>query len=650
MDNIQNRINELIAELSECREDERNTQNQILQVISVAGTILGILFGASYLDSETEKSFVVFQNVKIESADPISKICNKINQNVTYSRVMFWLSLLIFFTAFAYLVVLGINNILRYYYIQNLEDRLHELIPTSNDDFNRGDFLHWNAYIAPIITQNIKHITSTHTALNFGCYVAATCFAILFSMGMVISLFLEIESRQWFDYAVIIVTVLLMLLTFLLFLRTSSKAKEVAQFAWDTAHENQKNRLRGCSQNIYRRSESFKYILRYLIYPKRQDLQKPILIVLGFLYGIILMDVTINLMYLWKLLFVLLIFDFLAYQARYQINDIRGLKEDKEAECRNRLLSNDAMNPGHMIKISFTIAFIKIIVCVLLTIIFGGNIRDFILINLVILLISTIFYEMARAKKITWLIFILVGVGYPLRFFVGFFAVAFSEQMLYNVQTACFMLALLAYGSFSSILAWVNEVIKRMNKAKKNNNSFPISYEKRHFEYIQNIIKNRYLLGENYLVNGNVLPLREKCKLSDPWNLAMLLCIFCLFFIAFLGRIPKLMLGMECAVLISFIINIYLKHKKKMILMITGGMCIIGKIMIGVVIYKILVWYLLFSVAQMIILITYFVLSYQPQVKKINYIKLFCRIKRKIIIKIMGEYAFEIMNSEKNRN
>ena len=28
------RINELIVELSECREDERNTQNQILQVIS----------------------------------------------------------------------------------------------------------------------------------------------------------------------------------------------------------------------------------------------------------------------------------------------------------------------------------------------------------------------------------------------------------------------------------------------------------------------------------------------------------------------------------------------------------------------------------------------------------------------------------------
>ena len=40
------RINELIVELSECREDERNTQNQILQVISVAGAVIGFLLGA----------------------------------------------------------------------------------------------------------------------------------------------------------------------------------------------------------------------------------------------------------------------------------------------------------------------------------------------------------------------------------------------------------------------------------------------------------------------------------------------------------------------------------------------------------------------------------------------------------------------------
>lgn len=52
--NEQDKINELITELSECREDERNTQNQILEIINIISTILGILFGASYLSTENK--------------------------------------------------------------------------------------------------------------------------------------------------------------------------------------------------------------------------------------------------------------------------------------------------------------------------------------------------------------------------------------------------------------------------------------------------------------------------------------------------------------------------------------------------------------------------------------------------------------------
>ena len=114
--NEQNRISELMAELHDCREDERNTQSQILEVISVAGTILGILFSASYLNDEKNKCITVFTNIEKDNMNYIDKFCNMINANVTYARIMFWLSLLIFCTAFAYIIVLGTNNILRYYY------------------------------------------------------------------------------------------------------------------------------------------------------------------------------------------------------------------------------------------------------------------------------------------------------------------------------------------------------------------------------------------------------------------------------------------------------------------------------------------------------------------------------------------------------
>ena len=39
---------ELLLELSQCREDERNCKNQMVQVISTASTILGVLFGSTY--------------------------------------------------------------------------------------------------------------------------------------------------------------------------------------------------------------------------------------------------------------------------------------------------------------------------------------------------------------------------------------------------------------------------------------------------------------------------------------------------------------------------------------------------------------------------------------------------------------------------
>ena len=388
-------------------------------------------------------------------------------------------------------------------------------------------------------------------------------------------------------------------------------------------------------------------ILLYLIYPKKQDLQKHILIILGFIYGIIFMDLTINLMYIWRLMFILFVFDFLAYQARYQINDIRGLKEDKEAGCTNRLLLNDIDNPGHAIKISFIVAFMKIIACIVITLFWGGMISNILLVSLTILLVSTILYEIARSKKRTYLVFTLVGIGYPLRFFVGFFSVVSLETVI-SVQMVCFVLALWAYGSFSSILAWTNEVIVRMQKTKKNYNSFPVSYEKKHFEDIQNIIKERYLFGEKCSINGKIMPLREKCRLRDPWNLSMILCITCLFFISCLGKVPLFLLVLELVVCITFIINIYLEYKKKVISMCVGWIGIIGKIVISIFFYKISSWYILFSIIQIIITITYFILSYQPQIKKIDFKAMFCKLKRGIMIKILGEYAFNILDSEKN--
>lgn len=644
--NEQDKINELITELSECREDERNTQNQILEIINIIGTILGILFGASYLSTENKnKRFVQTQ---IFDNDWANKVMEPIIQIATPARIIFYLSVLSFSVAFLYITYLGIQNLLRYFYIQNIEDRLNDLFPDTNDNNNRGKFLHWNAFSAPILTKNRKHITTSHATLSFFTYAGAVSCVILFSIGLIISLFLDINPIKWYDKLLLYSMIFFMLLSFLLFARLTSKADEVAKFSWDMAHENQQIRLGKVNGKIYGKSQSFRRLLKYFIYPKIQDLQKPVLIALGFLYYFFYTGTKIKIGYVPRLIFVMFIFDFLAYQARYQINDIRGIKEDKEAGCKNRLISDDLDNEGHVIKLSFTLALLKILCSFLITLFFGKSEKWILLLSLVILFFLTLFYEISRAKNIIWLIFILVGVGYPLRFFLGFFVVSpKSFFSLIKLPLICYILAFWAYGSFSSILSWVNEVIDRLQRRYEQNDAeiFQDFFEKKHYLYIQGIIKERFVLAERHLFKGKVLPLREKNKLRDPWNIAFILSIFLLMIITFIIRFSLKYILIESAIFISFILNICLKQGQKLVGFGIGWILITMKIIMQIRDLSPSAEYVWFSLTQILITVTYLVLSYRPQFKKIKFKVIIKKLIKSIYIKVLGNYAIDMIKN-----
>ena len=218
--NNEYRIEELLTELGQCREDERNTQNQLLQILVTAATILGILFGASFIDVDKilgEESAEIFLGK--ESAE-------------IFSRVTFWASVLIFLAAFCYIAALGMNNFLRYYYIQELEDRLRYLIPSADDDRKTGGpFLHWNSFQGPLITRNQKHIASHYTALHFASYTVALFCAVLFSIMLLVLEFLQIPAPIQLDYWGIVAAGSVMLVFLLRFCITASSARKMAEFA-----------------------------------------------------------------------------------------------------------------------------------------------------------------------------------------------------------------------------------------------------------------------------------------------------------------------------------------------------------------------------------------------------------------------------------
>ena len=84
----QNLSTEIISEWRSCREEERSAYNQILQVITVVGTILGILDGASLLPKNPgvliQTDFSEFKNMPI-----LYKMLESVKESLVYTRIIF---------------------------------------------------------------------------------------------------------------------------------------------------------------------------------------------------------------------------------------------------------------------------------------------------------------------------------------------------------------------------------------------------------------------------------------------------------------------------------------------------------------------------------------------------------------------------------
>ena len=643
-DNNNNRITELIYELNDCREDVRNNQNQILQVLVTGGTLLGILFGASYFDS---------------------------SGSVTDARAIFLLSIFIIGTVISYILMLGIESVLRYYYIQNLEDRLHVLIPTANDDFEmKHHFLHWSGFSGPVITRNPKHITSGHTILYYFSYTIVVLCAIGFSGYLIFILFSKIESKEPFDYFVGIAAIIIIATAFLLFLLMSARAKKMVSSLEMVSQANLERRWQNRHQRetvkMYQEASEFGRLMRYFLYPKTSDPQKPVLIILGFIGGLAFINQHLPigdigeyiqtfeweviwpsvLKYIFRLVYVIFAFDILAYQARYQINDIRGIKED-----HNRLLPEGKINDkqkAEYIKKSLIVASIKIILAAIMAVRGDSSIRVPLGICLLLLLISTIAYETVRKKQIVWAIYFVVGSGYPLRFFLGMLTAA--PQALDNMpfsQLFFMIIAFWAYGSYSSIIAWANEVAEKIEQERAIAPRFPADYTKRHFMALQKNLKKRYEKAEKHKIKGRVLPLRECGKLSDPWSVAYIFALVSLWFVKVMylfGLSVKGIWVLESIALLCFIVTILVKYKGILLLL---SMSWIIAIIAGIWVFTKIstpLWYLFLCLLQIIFTATYFVLRYSIQIPPLNLSKILSLLIKLII----GDDAWKYLSQHKS--
>lgn len=73
MDSIEHRIQELLVELQECRDDQRNNESIIIQTVAAVASVLSIVSGVSYLSKGDILQIQLFSPNYAETAEGVKK-------------------------------------------------------------------------------------------------------------------------------------------------------------------------------------------------------------------------------------------------------------------------------------------------------------------------------------------------------------------------------------------------------------------------------------------------------------------------------------------------------------------------------------------------------------------------------------------------
>ncbi len=211
-DKVNCNYEEIISELEQCREDERNSQNQIIQVIITAETVLSLIFGIY--------SF---------------------GKDLRHQSFLFHLSNLVLSATFGYIVSLGISAVLRFHFMRNLEDKL-----LKTDDAI-GKTVHWNNFISSITTKNPKHMYCAYTKMHYLCYSIAAIGSILFGIFITVFQFFLIEEKSVLDYLGILFLLVFISLSLVIYFMSSIKAKKMYEKAMEISLKEQNKRIKKIS-------------------------------------------------------------------------------------------------------------------------------------------------------------------------------------------------------------------------------------------------------------------------------------------------------------------------------------------------------------------------------------------------------------------
>ncbi|MBM6776934.1 hypothetical protein H7U34_06570 [Collinsella tanakaei] len=449
-----NRLTVLIDELDQCREEDRDSWGQMFQAIAACMAALAVIFVivSNLLDDSPSQTIqtalelaqgqgavgLVGSNAGAQVVDAASQASRAATPDRFLIVMCEIITVSVMVAAFAFMSSLGITASMRYYHMRRLERQIRGILG------DLGGF-GWSELKSVYTSLNPKHLYTKPTALHYA--------GILVAIGGIVVSCMAFFLLFWdLDPALTAVLLFFVALPFVCFV--------VYTYVWSNAHAEEWYRA---APDIARRKRNplravegvrpnFKWLFRYLLYPRPQDFAKMGFIVIGAAFGAAYSGADLIAPATWpsvvpKLLVVLVIFDGLCYQARYQWNDILGVDEDSknpESEKRSRLQA--VCDDVRLAKrVSAAVIIYRLALAVALMVLNWNDFGWELAVGLAALIVSTLFYERAKRIKASREVIGLVGVGYPLRLIVGFvsFCDPFSWPGLAGWQTATGLLILI---------------------------------------------------------------------------------------------------------------------------------------------------------------------------------------------------------------
>lgn len=336
-DPTQYHVDRLQRELEQCWQDNREAKNRILQASAAAVAVLAIVYALVVgLDSGKGSHF---------DNDATLFVCMALTVSAEIACI-------------SYAMATTVLSFARYAYMRELEHELGAFDLYSGAGGRMA--LGWLETRGVLATPNPQHVYHRYAALHFvGSFgavlgVVAACFCFLFLFGTTVGTDPSTQA-SFILLGVIAVVPFAAFAVYAIYqvvFRSDdvlSKAREIARESRLVAECSSDNPIDVASIQEKRRQgkANVQWFIRYALFPRLQDEPKGLFMVAGFIiaYGVLsaidggvsdLGKMAGGLAYAW---FVL---DYLVFQARYQLNDIRGRKEDQENpafQARHRLRS-----------------------------------------------------------------------------------------------------------------------------------------------------------------------------------------------------------------------------------------------------------------------------------------------------------------------